>query len=126
MKYFLVPLVIGWFLGAACGLLFMCLVHGPMMHGKPSHKMRERFARELKLTPDQKQKVDAIFEANHQKINAVFEQNKIPLEAIRTDTRAQVRAQLDPQQQIEFDKMDAKMAAHFKKHFEEGPDQWHQ
>ena len=123
MKYFIVPLAIGFFLGAASGLLFMNLMHGPMMHGKSAHPMRERFARELKLSPEQKQKIDAIFEDGHRKINAIFEQNKAPLEAVRVSTREQIRVLLDPDQQVKFDKMDAKMAARFKKRFEEGPDQ---
>jgi Spy/CpxP family protein refolding chaperone len=125
MKYFLVPLIIGWFLGAASGLLFMHFAHGPLMHGKPPYRMRERFARELKLSPEQKLKINAIFEDGHQKINAIFEQNKAPLEAVRASTQAQIRVLLDPQQQIEFDKMAAKMAARFKKRFEEGPNQGH-
>ena len=125
MKYFVTPLAVGWFLGAASVLLFVHLAHGPMMHGRPAHRMRERFASELKLSPDQKQKIDAIFEAGHQKINAIFEQNKTPLEAVRTETRSEIRVLLDPDQQMAFDKMETKMAAHFKKRFEEGPDQWH-
>jgi Spy/CpxP family protein refolding chaperone len=126
MKYFIVPLIIGFFLGAASGLLFMCVAHRPMMHGRSAHPMREHFARELKLTPEQKQKVNVIFEDGHQKINAIFEQNRVPLEAVRASTRSQIRVLLDPQQQSEFDKMDAKMAARFKKRFEDGPDQWRQ
>ena len=125
MKYFIVPLVIGFFLGAACGLLFMHVAHEPFLHGRHSHRMRDQLARELKLSPEQKQKIDAIFDDGHKKIDAVFEQNKEPLEAIRTATREQIRMLLDPQQQIEFDKMDAQWAARFKRRFEEGPDQGH-
>ena len=122
MKYFLVPLIIGWFLGAASGLLFMrASSDGPWMHHGNRGHMRERFARELHLSPEQRVKVDAIIEDSHQKVNAVFEQNKAPLEAIRLSTRTQVRVLLNPEQQAQFDKLDAKMAARFKKRFEEGP-----
>jgi len=97
--------LIGWFLGAASGLLIMRYCHS--MH--PLHgRMRDRLVRELSLTSAQKTQVDAILQDSHQKMDGVYTQANQQLEDIRKATRAQIRQLLTPEQQAKFDQLIAK------------------
>ena len=98
-------LAIGWFLGAASGLLITHFCHS--MH--PLHgRMRDRLVKELSLTPAQKAQVDAILKNTHEKMDGVYAQANQQLDDIRKTTRAQIRQLLVPEQQGKFDQLIAK------------------
>ena len=114
-KYIAVTLIIGWFLGAASGLLLSHLCHMQGWHWEHGHHMRDRLYKEINLTPEQKTRVDAIFKTTHQKIQQVFSNTRSQMEAVRKDTRSQIRQLLTPEQQGAFDKLDAEWEARFQK-----------
>lgn len=98
-------IVIGWFLGAASGLLISHYCHS--MH--PLHgRMRDRLIRELTLTPQQRTQVETIMQNSHQKMDVVYAQANDQMEDIRKATRTQIRLLLTPEQQTKFDQWIAK------------------
>ncbi len=113
-KYLIVTLAIGWFIGAASGMVISHWCHNNPSHGRHGKKMREKFFRELELTPEQQAQMDAIWQTNHPKIAQVYADARTQLEAIRLRSRTQMRALLTPEQQVKFDKVDAKFQEHFK------------
>lgn len=74
----------------------------------------ERFSQKLKLTPDQRSQVSAIFDASRAKMEALRAEFRPKFEAIRADTQTQIRALLTPDQQKTFDTMQAERAARRK------------
>jgi len=119
MKWLLLSLIIGWFLGAASGTLLTRFVRpgGPCdMH---FGRARARFERKLKLTPEQRAQVDSILQANRQKLDAIFAETEPRVEAIRAGTEAQIRQLLTPEQQIRFDQIAARHNAKRKVRLEE-------
>src|SRR5687768_15824953 len=91
-KIVMISLLIGGFLGSALTLAVI-KYHREGRGGG----MRHKFYKELKLSPEQKAKVDAIMQASKEK-----------MEAIRNATRQQVRPLLNPEQQTTFDAMNAR------------------
>jgi Spy/CpxP family protein refolding chaperone len=83
--------------------------------------MRARFERQLKLTPDQKAKVDAIFQAGRQQMDQIYAEIRPRLEALRDSTSVQIRQLLTPEQQLKFDKLEAKRRQHFEERFGHPP-----
>jgi|GEM_PF-2188680 len=125
MRPFIIPLLIGWFFGAASGLLFMRFSHMPVMHERHTKHMREKFFKDLQATPEERVKIEAIIQRSRTKIEALFQKTQPEVEAIRHAARAEIRALLTPQQAAIFDQQDVKMEAHFKKRFEQIHDKWH-
>ncbi len=121
-KYLVIPLVMGWFLGAA-SILFVR--HLYPRHENHFERMRARFSKELKLTPEQKTKVDEILQTNRQKLDQIFSEVRPKVEEVRNSTRAQIRALLNAEQRTAFDKLDAKMKARFEKRFSRMYEKWH-
>lgn len=119
-KYIAILLAIGWFLGALSGFAIFHFCHGPAMHGR--HRMRHRLYRELKLTPEQRQRADAIIDASHQQLEKIFAETRPRVEGVRLSTRDQLRALLTPDQQAKFDRLGPRIEHHFKKRFESLPD----
>ena len=115
-KPILVTFFIGWFLGAASGFFIMPWVH-PMGHPMP-HGGRNRFYKELALTPEQRTQADKIIEGNHQRLDQIFEEVNPRIEAVRISTRDDIRRILTPEQLTKYEKIDADFAKHFKKRFE--------
>ncbi|HVO32317.1 MAG TPA: hypothetical protein VMU17_00280 [Elusimicrobiota bacterium] len=105
-KCLALTLVIGWFVGAACA---MVAVHFGQ-HGGHGH-LRRLFARELKLTPQQQTQVDAILSSGRQQMQQIYADARPRLDAVRNSTRAQIRQLLSPEQQIAFDRLEAKRDA---------------
>jgi len=120
-KYLGITLVIGWFLGAASGLLWMHSFHSFGMREHDSNARREHFLKMLQLTPEQKTQVDAVIQESHQKLDAIFAKTKPDVDAVRQAMRTKIRQLLTPDQQSIFDKLDAKRQEHLKKH----PNPWH-
>lgn len=109
-KYLALTLLIGWFIGAASGLLFM-RYNGP---GRHPGRMRHRFEKELKLSPDQTTNVEAILQTGRQTMDQIYAQTRPRIEAVRASTAAQIRQILMPDQQLVFDKLEAKRRKHFE------------
>jgi len=124
MRYLWIPLIIGWFLGAASGLLFMHYAHQPGMHGMRPHRMRDQLFSAIKATPEQRVKIDAIVQSSREKIQAIFAQTQPRITAIRQASRNEIRALLNPEQQKTFDQLDAKMEEKFKKRIERMHEKW--
>ena len=65
---------------------------------RPSEQQRlERFSRKLNLSPDQTGKAARVFEKGREK-----------MDALRAETRGELRALLKPEQLPEFERMEAK------------------
>jgi Spy/CpxP family protein refolding chaperone len=72
--------------------------HGP--HGPPrDREFRERFARELGLTPEQKIRIDSIMDRQGLELRAVRGQVQPQLDSIITRTRRSLDSVLTPEQQ---------------------------
>lgn len=124
MRSFTVPLLIGWFLGAASGLWFMHVLHTPAMHERHLHRMRERFLNQLKLAADQRDKVETALKETRTKLDALDAETRLREEQVRKATRLEIRALLNPDQQKTFDALNARREARRKKHLEENPHPW--
>jgi Spy/CpxP family protein refolding chaperone len=66
----------------------------------------ERMNKELGLSPDQKTKVQAIFDSERKKVEAIFEEERKQLQAVQEETRASLQAVLTPEQ---MNKLEQKM-----------------
>jgi len=71
--------------------------HGPGPHG-PRGEFRNRFARELGLSPDQQTRIDSIMEHQGRELRAIRHQVQPQLDSIVSRTRRQVDLVLTPEQ----------------------------
>lgn len=101
-------------------------------HGRPGPRdMARRMAEELKLTPDQKVTMDALFEQRRQQMRDLYKPLRPQLDslaqaghAISESTHAQIRRILTPEQQTKWDEMRARFrrdAEAARKRFGENP-----
>ena len=102
-----VVFLLGAALGGVLGYLF---AHRPVSAANPPLSEPERRAqkvqevtRELSLTPQQAQQVDAILLQRHAETKAIHDQTDAQLDAVRQKGRAQVRAILTPEQLPKFE-----------------------
>jgi Spy/CpxP family protein refolding chaperone len=102
-----VVFLLGAALGGVLGYLF---AHRPVNAANPPLSEPERRARrveeltkELTLTPQQAQQVDAILQQRHAETKAIHDQTDAQLDAVRQKGRAQVRAILTPEQLPKFE-----------------------
>ena len=102
-----VVFLLGAALGGVLGYLF---AHRPVNAANPPLSEPQRRARrveeltkELTLTPQQAQQVDAILQQRHAETKAIHEQTDAQLDAVRQKGRAQVRAILTPEQLPKFE-----------------------
>ena len=102
-----VVFLLGAALGGVMGYLF---AHRPVNAANPPLSEPERRARrveeltkELTLTPQQAQQVDAILQQRHAETKAIHDQTDAQLDAVRQKGRAQVRAILTPEQLPKFE-----------------------
>ena len=85
------------------------------MHEWKSGKMLEKFSGELQLSSDQKEKVGKILEATREKISALRNEVHPRFEAIRSASKADIRVLLTADQQVKFDKLEAKWESRWQK-----------
>ena len=112
-----VSLLIGFALGIFLGhsLLRSC-AGSPWRHGGNMKEfMIKRFSSELHLTPEQKTKVAAIFDARHPQMMALHAEIRPKFEALRSSTQTEIRGILTPDQQKKFDELNARMEERWKK-----------
>jgi Spy/CpxP family protein refolding chaperone len=99
--------LLGAALGGVLGYLF---AHRPVNAASPPLSEPERRAqkvqqltKELALTPQQAQQLDAIMQQRHTETKAIHDQTEAQLDAVRQKGRAQVRAILTPEQLPKFE-----------------------
>lgn len=99
--------LLGATLGGVLGYLF---AHRPVSAANPPLSEPERRAqklqqltKELSLTPQQAQQVDAILQQRHVEAKAIHDQTDAQIDAVRQKGRAQVRAILAPEQLAKFE-----------------------
>ncbi|HXN52364.1 MAG TPA: hypothetical protein VN943_10540 [Candidatus Acidoferrum sp.] len=108
-----------FFLGAALGgVLGYLFAHRPVNAANPPLSEPERRAqrvkqltKDLSLTPQQAQQLDAILLQRHTETKAIHDQTDAQLDAVRQKGRAQLRAILNPDQLPKFEE--------FLKHMDE-------
>lgn len=66
---------------------------------------RERFARDLALTPVQRLSVDSILDRRHQQMSAIFDSVRPQLDSARYRARSEIARVLDAQQRQRFQQM---------------------
>jgi Spy/CpxP family protein refolding chaperone len=69
-------------------------------------RMMDRFNERLDLTPEQRDKVGAIFRAKREKIDALRAEVEPRFEEIRRNASQEIRQLLTPEQQARFEKME--------------------
>ncbi len=69
-------------------------------------RMLERFSSELKLTPEQKDRVKVLLEAKRQKMETLRAEARPRYEEVRISTQTEIRKLLSPEQQKRFDRME--------------------
>lgn len=122
LKYTLITIVIGWFLGAASGLLIMRYAHFKEIRRLHFSRLRAHIVKELGLTAEQVARLDVVLQDSRQKLDRIAAETQSRVEEVRNSTRAQVRQMLRPDQIPAFEKFDAKMQErHRKKLLDEGP-----
>jgi Spy/CpxP family protein refolding chaperone len=99
--------LLGAALGGVLGYLF---AHRPVNAANPPLSEPERRAqrvqqltKDLSLTPQQAQQLDAILLQRHAETKAIHEQTDAQIDAVRQKGRAQVRAILTPEQLPKFE-----------------------
>jgi Spy/CpxP family protein refolding chaperone len=99
--------LLGAALGGVLGYLF---AHRPVSAANPPLSEPERrakrvaeFTKELSLTPQQVQQLDAILMQRHAETKAIHDQTDAQIDAVRQKGRAQVRAILTPEQLPKFE-----------------------
>ncbi len=78
-------------------------------------QMLDRFSQKLRLTPEQKTQVKAVFEAKRQKMDALRGELRPRFEEIRRSTQEEMQKILTPEQQKRFDRMEAEWQSRLKK-----------
>lgn len=73
--------------------------------------MRRRFGDELNLSTTQRATVDTILTAKHRAISALVKPIRPELDSISDEATRRIKAQLDPEQQVTFDRMYKDMKA---------------
>ena len=110
-KHVFIALLIGTMIGYLGGLRTM----HHQMHPWKNGGMLEHFNKELKLTPDQKEKMGKILDAKRSQIAALRNEIHPKFEAIRASSKEEIRKILTPEQQEKFDKLEAKWESAWQK-----------
>ncbi len=110
-KHIFIALLIGMGIGYVGG--FKAAHH--QMHTWKSGSMLEHFSKELKLTPDQKEKMGKILEAKRSQITALRNEVHPKFEEIRRSSKEEIRKILTLEQQEKFDKLEAKWESVWQK-----------
>jgi periplasmic protein CpxP/Spy len=102
-----VVFVLGVTLGGVFGYMFASKAQGdtraPMRDAaRRAHKVEE-LTKELGLSPDQQQKLDAVLTEAHAKFAAIHEADQPQIEAVKKNARSEIRAFLTPEQLPKFE-----------------------
>ncbi len=94
--------VSGWVIGAKTAKQKMLTPPPPENIGI---QMRQDLTQKLELTPEQSEKVDAIFKRFSQEMRTLFESNMQRVRQSVTNRDAQISALLTPEQQAKFEEL---------------------
>ena len=113
-------IVIAFVLGGCAGFALARGCGEGMLHphwggAQDQHRLLDQFSSKLKLTTEQRNQVGAILQAKRQKIDALRAEIRPRFEEIRTSTSAEIRRALTPEQQRQFDLMEAQRDARMKR-----------
>lgn len=75
----------------------------------------KRLERKLDLTADQKVRVAAIVDRRHNQAREQFRRHRQALQAFMTQSFAEIRTELTPEQQVKLDALQAEMEERFRK-----------
>lgn len=93
--------------------------HGP--HKDMKAHIMKRFDKNLHLTAEQKEKISTIFDETHPKMMALHEEMHPKFEAVRSEASQKIREVLTPDQQVKFEKMEAKWQERMKRFRPDAP-----
>jgi len=102
-------------IGMAIGYIGGSKAAHTRMHSWKNGSMLERFSGELKLTPDQKEKMSRILDAKRDQIAALRNEIHLKFEEVRNSSKEEIRKVLTPGQQEKFDKLEAKWESAWQK-----------
>lgn len=80
------------------------MIGGGGRSGPPPGRLVERLNRDLQLTPEQRDRVEAIFEARRPRLEAVQREVMMRAADEQRELRAEIRSVLTPEQQVRFDR----------------------
>jgi Spy/CpxP family protein refolding chaperone len=102
--YFTLTIILGAVLGCA-GAYYFLWHSGRLQHPGGFNKARAEahLKKELNLSDAQLQQIDQIFDVSSKKMTDLQRQIEPQFQAIRVETRAQIRQVLDPGQATKFD-----------------------
>jgi Spy/CpxP family protein refolding chaperone len=102
--YFTLTIILGAVLGGA-GTYYFLWHSGRLQHPGGFNKARAEahLKKELNLSDAQLQQIDKIFDVSSRKMTDMQKQIEPQFQAIREETRAQIRQVLDPSQAKKFD-----------------------
>jgi Spy/CpxP family protein refolding chaperone len=99
--------LLGAALGGVLGYLFahrsVSAANPPLSEPERRAQKVQEATKELSLTPQQAQQLDAILQQRHAETKAIRDQTDAQLDAVRQKGRAQVRAILTPEQLPKFE-----------------------
>jgi len=102
-----VVFLLGAALGGVLGYMFahraVSAANPPLSEPERRAKRVAEFTKELSLTPQQAEQLDAILMARHAETKTIRDQTEAQIEAVRQKGRAQVRAILTPEQLPKFE-----------------------
>jgi len=103
--------------GVALGVAVDRLLLPPNTTRASARAMRDRFAKDLKLTPDQRGAVDNILDARFRAESILVVPIRSQLDSVRTEARTKISAVLTPEQRRVYEQMlrDQKARAQEKK-----------
>ena len=73
-------------------------------------RLMATFSRQLHLTPEQQQEISQILQTGHFRMRSLHDQVRPQFEALRNETRQQIRAVLTPEQAKKFTAMEEEFA----------------
>jgi Spy/CpxP family protein refolding chaperone len=76
-----------------------------MAGGRHSPAFRERMARELDLSPEQRVRVDSVIDRSHRDLCAVQDEIRPRLDSVLARTRRELDAVLTPEQRVKAEKL---------------------
>ena len=111
MKSPAIRLAIAFVLGLVVGMAALrCSLSYRFSHiggDAAPQRLLKRFSASLHLTPEQQQRVGVMLESKRQRMDALRAEVWPRFDGIRASTSAEIRALLTPEQQQQFDVMDA-------------------
>ena len=114
MKLFTKEIIIALLIGGGVGWFAATRNFEPCWHGRKGDRL-EKFSRELRLSPDQKDQVKQVLETKRSQIKALREEMRPRFEEIRLSSKNEIEKILTPDQIPAFHKMESAWQARREK-----------